>query len=149
MTFNALVAEPDNEVWAAIAEGIRKQRPGAAILRVKDGEQAVRFLYHRGLYTDAPETPNLVVLAEDLPTLSTESIVARLRQHPRTHAMPVIVVRRERQNHPAGAFEGERWLEVVGTENVEADVAEALQCLCEDSPSVLAATGRRSRLAGS
>jgi CheY-like chemotaxis protein len=143
MTFNVLVAAPGNEEWPSIADGVRRQRPGASILRVKDGEQAVRFLFHRGLFTEAPEIPDLIVLARELPTVPTEAIVARLRQHPRTDMTPVIVVGRG-ENHTdlASAREYTQWLErqqwliAVGTDELEGELAEAVQRLCGDPPAV-------------
>lgn len=92
MTYNILVAEPSDALWASIANGLRRPQPDAAIVRVKDGEQALRFLFQRGLLADAPETPNLIVLAAELPVLPADTVIARLRQHPRTLAIPVIIV---------------------------------------------------------
>jgi CheY-like chemotaxis protein len=60
----------------------------AAIVRVKDGEQDMRYLFQRGLFTEEPKTPHLVVLAAELPVVSTDAIVDRLRQHPRTESIP-------------------------------------------------------------
>lgn len=91
MSFNVLVAEPSNDAWIAILRGIRRQFRDALILRVKDGEQALKFLFYRGLLTDDPPIPDLVLLAADLPVVSAEEVFARLRQHPRMRATPVIV----------------------------------------------------------
>ena len=113
MTFNVFVAAPGDQAWAMIASGIRRHRPDAAILRVKDGQQAMRFLFCRGLLTEAPETPHLVVLAGNLPAISTEAVVARLRQHPRTCTTPVIVIGRRREDADlAKAFEQQLTIQV-------------------------------------
>lgn len=147
MTFNVLVAEPGDQAWALIANGIRQVRPEASILRVKDGEQTVRFLFYRGLFTEAPETPNLVVLAGDLPSIPTEEIVARLRQHPRTETTPVIIVGRElHDTQVLKSFEYRRWLDrqqsliAVTTNDIQSEVAEALQRLCEPGSQTTQAT---------
>jgi CheY-like chemotaxis protein len=135
MTFSVLVAEPGNDDWTSIAEGIKRQRPEAEILRVKDGEQAVRFLFYRGLLSEIPETPDLVVLAAHLDTVPVEAVVARVRQHPRTCMTPVIVV-----GHKAPGLQYAQWLELqhslvaVSTDDLENEVAEALQRLADGPP---------------
>jgi CheY-like chemotaxis protein len=132
MEFNVLVAEPCNDDWASIASGIRRHWPDASILRVKDGEQAVRFLFYRGLLTDAPETPDLIVLAEELPTIASEAVVARLRQHPRTQNTPVIVSRAEKDAETEDALDDHEWLSrerslvIVNAESLERGVADAV-----------------------
>ncbi len=95
MIHHVLVAEADRDTWASIANGVRRYQPEATIVRVKDGEQAMRHLFQRGLFTEEPETPDLIVLAADLLIVSTDAIIDRLRQHPRTETIPVIVVRKE------------------------------------------------------
>lgn len=151
MTFNVLVAEPGDETWSIIADGLRQYWPDASILRVKDGEQAVRFLFYRGLFSEAPETPDLVVLARDLPTVATEAVVARLRQHPRTSSLPVVVVGRGRQNTDlAKTFERdqEQLIVVVGADDLQSEVAEAVQQLCDEPPAIVSVFELESRLAG-
>lgn len=140
MTFNVLVAEPGNEDWASIAAGIRRQRADASILRVKDGEQAVRFLFQRGLLTEEPETPDLVVLAASLPIVPSEAIIARLRQNPGTRTTPIIVIWRDLANAEMdAALDSRQWfsrqhsLLIVGTVSLEREVAKAVHRLCCDS----------------
>jgi CheY-like chemotaxis protein len=136
MAFNVLVAEPGNGAWSSIAAGVRRQRPEAALLRVKDGEQAMRFLFYRGLFTETPQTPDLLVLAANLPKIPVEAIVSRLRQYPPTSTTPVIIVRRERRRSDlVQARQRQQWLEhqqavaAVGAEDLERDVAWAMQQL--------------------
>lgn len=142
MMFNVLVAEPGNGAWSSIAAGVRRQRPEAALLRVKDGEQAMRFLFHRGLFTESPETPDLLVLAANLPKIPVEAIVARLRQYPLTRTTPVIIVKRERRRSDVRqALQRQQWLEhqqsvaAVGMEDLERDVAQAMQQFYGVSPA--------------
>lgn len=152
MTFNVLVAEPADQQWALIANGIRRYRPQASILRVKDGEQAVRFLFYRGLFAEVPETPDLVVLARYLPTVATEAIVARLRQHPRTGRTPVVILGRGRRRADvAKALEYQQWLQqqqwlvALGTDDVQRDIVEAVQSLCDEPPPLIAPLAFDSR----
>lgn len=142
MTFNVLVAEPDNGDWELISNGLARHRPDANILRVKDGEQAVRFLFHRGLFTDEPETPDVVLLAAGLPIIACDAVVARVRQHPRTHRLPVIVVWRAGKNSDAAfMLQSQEWLKrqppllTIEAEHLEFEVAAAVDRLCGKPPS--------------
>jgi CheY-like chemotaxis protein len=129
--------------------------------RVKDGEQAVRFLFQRGLLTEEPETPDLVVLAAELPIVPENAIIARLRQHPRTQAVPVILMRPhdglddDRDENAPGT---QRWLHrqpgvivITGTGQLEREVADAIDRV-SSSPDKYrnpgAPTGNRSWLEG-
>lgn len=130
MTYHVLVAEPDNEIWPSIANAVRRHQPEAAIVRVKDGEQAIRYLFERGLFTEAPETPHSILLAAELPVVSAGVLIERLRQHPRTQTIPVIVIRRhadeldDEQVQPAV-------IRISATPTLEKDVAYALSQLHE------------------
>lgn len=137
-----VVAEPNDEDWESIADGIRQQSPDASILRVKDGEQAVRFLFHRGLLTENPETPDLVVLATNLPIVSTEAVITRIREHPRTEKTPVVVVWEESRRDPDDALETEDRFDlqhpllIVGTEQLTRAIEDAVERLCHTSLTV-------------
>lgn len=154
MMLNVLVAESSDQAWASIVDGVRRYQPEASILRVKDGEQAIRFLFHRGLFTEVPETPNLVVLAGDLPRVPAEAIVARLRQHPRTCSIPVILVASgERLSDLGRVVDYQQWLGrqeslvAVGTADLQTAVAGAAQRLCDEPPVLVAPPELESRRA--
>lgn len=148
MIYNVLVGEPDNDTWTSIANGVRRYRAESAIVRVKDGEQAVRCLFQRGLLTEEPETPHLILLAAELPIVSMNAVIARLRQHPRTQAIPVIVIRRDEGRDDAE----QRWerepdqqlepgvVEILATAKLERDVASVLTRLHRvEAPKVASA----------
>lgn len=140
MTLHVLVAEPSDDHWTSISAGIRHYRSDASILRVKDGEQAARFLFYKGQFSDEPETPGLVVLSADLALVPAEAIIARLRQRPETPTTPVIVVCRDNgQNVDLGPeLKRSRWLQgqqsllIVGVNAVASEVTEAVRQLCRD-----------------
>jgi CheY-like chemotaxis protein len=134
MNFNALVAEPRDAAWAAIAKGVRRHFPDASLLRVKDGEQALRFLLQRGLLTDDPETPDVVLLAAELQGISMDRVFARLRQDSRTRAVPVILrwhdLGKTQVDVPDLLLEHGDLVLVRGPEDLEAQVADAVYRLC-------------------
>lgn len=134
MTINILVAEPSGSDWSAIAKGVRRQLPDATLLRVKDGEQALRFLFHRGLLTAEPSVPDLVLLAEELPLIPAAGVIARMRIDPRTRHTPVIVLRRDFEEEALDPYwDGElrtAMRTVCVTDGLEKQVAEAVDDLC-------------------
>ncbi len=138
MNINVLVAEPSGADWTAIAKGIRRQLPDASVLRVKDGEQALRFLFHRGLLTADPPVPDLVLLAEELPLIPAAGVIARMRIDPRTRFTPVIVVRQDPEQESLDPYwDGEMrsaMTTIRVTDGLEVRVAEAVNDLCHRYP---------------
>lgn len=139
MNSNILVAEPSSNDWTAIAKGIRKRLPLASILRVKDGEQALRFALHADLLTPATRTPSLVLLAAQLPLVSGEHVLAELRKHPRTRSIPVLIAWKDAYNSKVErleAFKGDEWLfTVLCTVALEDQVADAVRRIYEAEPA--------------
>jgi CheY-like chemotaxis protein len=133
MNLNVLVAEPSNEDWISIARGVRRRLPDASILRVKDGEQALRYTFQAGLLTDDPQIPHLVVLAGRLPVLSGERVLDQLRQDPRTRSTPVLIAWKDGYNarvEKIEAFRGDQWLfTIFCTVPLEEQVADAVRRL--------------------
>jgi CheY-like chemotaxis protein len=131
MSLNVLVAEPSNDDWIAIARGLRRRLPDASILRVKDGEQALRFTFRAGLLTDDPQIPHLVILAARLPIVSGERVLDQLRQDPRTRSIPVLVAWKDGYNsrvEKIEAFRGDEWLfTIFCTVALEEQVADAVR----------------------
>lgn len=131
MLLNVMVVEPSNSDWTSIAEGIKQHLPDVSMLRVRDGQQALRFLFQRGLLTDEPEVPDLVVLASNLAPGSAKQILARLRADPRTSPTPVILLwrdrRRAREDVPDVFKAAERLVVIECGEDLQAQVAEAVR----------------------
>jgi CheY-like chemotaxis protein len=133
MSLNILVAEPSNDDWISISRGIRRRLPDASILRVKDGEQALRFTFQTGLLTPDPQIPHLVMLSARLPVLSGEQVLDQLRQDPRTSSIPVLVAWKDGYNarvEKIEAFRGDEWLfTIFCTVALEQQVADAVRRL--------------------
>ncbi len=133
MSLNVLVAEPNNEDWISIARGLRRRLPDASILRVKDGEQALRFTFQAGLLTTDPQIPHLVILSARLPIVSGERVLEQLRQDPRTRSIPALVAWKDGYNsrvEKIEAFRGDEWLfTIFCTVALEEQVADAVRRL--------------------
>lgn len=133
MNLNVLVAEPSNEDWMSIARGLRRRLPDASVLRVKDGEQALRYTFQSGLLTNDPQIPHLVILAGRLPIVSGERVLDQLRQDPRTRSIPVLIAWKDGYNsrvEKIEAFRGDEWLfTIFCTVALEEQIADAVRRL--------------------
>jgi CheY-like chemotaxis protein len=133
MNLNVLVAEPSNADWISISRGLRRRLPDASVLRVKDGEQALRFTFQDGLLTTGPQIPHLVFLAARLPIVSGERVLEQLRHDPRTRSTPVLVAWKDCYNdrvEKIEAFRGDEWLfTIFCTVPLEEQVADAVRRL--------------------
>src|SRR5687768_14375578 len=147
MNLNVLVAEPSNADWISISRGVRRRLPDASLLRVKDGEQALRFTFQAGLLTTDPQIPHLVILAARLPIVSGERVLEQLRQDPRTRSTPVLVAWKDGYNtkvEKIEAFRGDEWLfTIFCTVALEEQVADAVRRLYG---SVAGSAGERPRV---
>jgi CheY-like chemotaxis protein len=58
---------------------------------VKNGEEAIEFLYKKGSYTDAP-TPSLMLLDLKMPRMDGFEVLSKLKNDIRFRKMPIIVL---------------------------------------------------------
>ena len=92
MTFDVLVADASDLHWRVISRAIRQAAPHASTLRVRDGDQALRFLFQMGLLTREPNVPSLVVLDADIPLAPAPLVLKRMRENASTRAVPVVML---------------------------------------------------------
>jgi CheY-like chemotaxis protein len=130
MNLKVLVAEPSYDDWISISRGVRRRLPDASILRVEDGEQALRL-------TADPQMPQLVLLAARLPVVSGERVLDQLRRDPRTRSIPILVAWKDGYNakvEKIEAFRGDEWLfTIFCTVALEEQVADAVRRLYDPS----------------
>lgn len=60
---------------------------------VRDGQEALDYLFQEGAYAQdpKPELPAVVVLDLNLPKVGGLDVLTRLRAHPRTRLLPVVI----------------------------------------------------------
>lgn len=58
---------------------------------VRDGQEALDFLYRRGVYGDAPR-PDLILLDLNLPKYDGRQVLEQIKQDPELSLIPVVVL---------------------------------------------------------
>lgn len=83
---------PDDEALTLIA--FEDNRIGNPIAVVRDGQEALDYLFGAGQYTgrDSRETPALILLDLKLPKVSGLEVLRRLRAHEHTRLTPVAIL---------------------------------------------------------
>jgi len=98
--FEVLLAEDSTAdaelVLHSLADGMPVQ-----LHVVHDGEEALDFLFGRGVYGDraAAPLPRLVLLDRNLPVVDGLQVLSELRRHPRTWALPVVLLTSSNLEH--------------------------------------------------
>jgi CheY-like chemotaxis protein len=82
---------PDDEELTTRA--LRKARIANDLIVVRDGSEALDFLFGTGVHAgrDVSQMPTLVLLDLKLPKLSGIDVLNRMRADPRTRLIPVVV----------------------------------------------------------
>ena len=85
----------DNMADAELAlHAFAKHKIANHVLHVKDGAEALDFLFSRGAYSGPPfvHRPRLILLDLKLPRLDGHEVLKRIKSDPRTSAIPVVIL---------------------------------------------------------
>ncbi|NMO16081.1 response regulator [Pyxidicoccus fallax] len=85
-----LLVEDSDADAVAMARIARRLPTPLPLVRVRDGESALDYLYQRGGYTDAVR-PALVLLDLHMPGMGGREVLARLKADPGLRCIPVII----------------------------------------------------------
>ena len=83
---------PDDE--ALTLRALQKNNLGNLAVVVRDGMEALDFLFCMNEYADrdSQDMPRLILLDLKLPKLDGLEVLRRLRAHPRTRLLPVVIL---------------------------------------------------------
>jgi two-component system, response regulator len=92
-----LVEDNPDDVELAL-DALREQKLANRIQVVRDGAEALDFLFCTGTYADRPNHyPKLVMLDLKLPKVNGLEVLARIRADSRTAALPVVILTSSRE----------------------------------------------------
>ncbi len=72
-------------------QAIEGQNRSHLVHWVKDGQEAIDYLFRRGTYTNAPP-PQLVLLDINLPKLTGIEVLQKVKEDPRLRVIPVVML---------------------------------------------------------
>jgi CheY-like chemotaxis protein len=89
-----LLVEDNPDDLELTLHALRREHLANNIFAVRDGEQAVEFLFCTGRFQQRnfDQLPRLVLLDLKLPKLNGLEVLKRVKQDPRTKALPVVVL---------------------------------------------------------
>ena len=87
-----LVEDSPNDAELAM-RALRKGGLANKLLWVKDGEEALEYLFREGRYADRDESsPRLVFLDLKMPRVDGTQVLTRVKQDARTRRIPVVIM---------------------------------------------------------
>jgi two-component system response regulator len=82
---------PDHE--ALTVRALARSNIGSQVVVVRDGAEALDWLFKRGVHADRSEPdPKIVLLGLQLPTLDGLEVLRQIRADPRTALLPVVIL---------------------------------------------------------
>ncbi|MFA7278531.1 MAG: response regulator [Sterolibacterium sp.] len=89
-----LLVEDNPQDEALTLRSLRKINLANIIDVVRDGQQALDYLFRQGEFADrgGPAIPTLVLLDISLPRISGLNVLEKLRADPRTRLLPVVIL---------------------------------------------------------
>jgi two-component system response regulator len=95
-----LLVEDDPADAELTLMAIRKERLASNIPIVRDGAEALDFVFCRGAYSDRTfeRPPKLILLDLKLPKVSGHQVLRAIKSDPRTRSIPVVVLTSSNQD---------------------------------------------------
>ena len=92
-----LIEDNPNDVELAL-DALRDAKLANSIQVVRDGAEALDFIFRTGAYANRPNRlPKLVLLDLKLPKVSGLEVLARVRADPSTRVLPVVILTSSRE----------------------------------------------------
>ena len=100
-TKTILLVEDNSQDEMLTLRALRRANLANRIDVVRDGQQALDYLFREGKFTDREDffLPTIVLLDISLPRLSGLEVLARLRADSRTELLPVVILTSSDEEH--------------------------------------------------
>ncbi|MGW1208660.1 response regulator [Streptomyces sp. NPDC002499] len=90
-TIDVLLVEDDPGDELMTREAFEDNKIGNTLHVVRDGEEALEFLYQRGDHTNAPR-PGLILLDLNLPKYDGRQVLEKIKSDPELAHIPVVIL---------------------------------------------------------
>ena len=92
-TITILIADDDEDDILLVKKALQKGQSLNALYSVKDGEELVDYLLHRGQYTDPAlyPRPGLILLDLNMPRKDGREALKDIKSHIELHTIPIVV----------------------------------------------------------
>lgn len=89
-----LIVEDNQMDYETILRAFKKLDIRNPVYRCATGEEALDFLYHRGQYADAQNSPrpNIILLDLNLPGTDGRDILKDVKKDPKVKSIPIIIL---------------------------------------------------------
>ncbi len=80
---------------------LRKHNMANHLVHVKNGEEALEFIFARGRYASTREvqyTPKMVLLDIQMPKVNGIEVLQQIKDDPRTRSLPVVILTSSKEN---------------------------------------------------
>lgn len=96
-----LLVEDSADDEALTLRALGRNNISNEVVVARDGEEALDWLFATGRYADRrpPEQPALILLDLKLPKIDGLEVLRRIRQHPATRFVPVVILTSSREEH--------------------------------------------------
>jgi len=93
-TVTILMADDDDDDSLLVSKALAESQLPIELLIVRNGEELMDYLYHRGLYADAEGAtrPGLIMLDLNMPKKHGFDVIKEIKTHPELRLIPVIVM---------------------------------------------------------
>lgn len=101
-TVEILLAEDSLHDAELTIRELRKHNMANNLVHVKDGEEALDFLFGRGKYIDQKDMihlPKVILLDIQMPKVNGIEVLQEIKSDPRTHKIPVVILTSSKE-HP-------------------------------------------------
>jgi len=98
---NVLLVEDNLDEAELAMRQLKKNRMNTRLLHIKDGEEALDFIFATGKYDglrDLQHSPDLILLDIQMPKLNGIEVLEKIKGDERTRSIPVVVLTSSNQN---------------------------------------------------
>lgn len=94
-----LLAEDNEHDAELVMRALRKRKVANKVVWVKDGAEALDFVFRRGVYGERPnENPRLILLDLKMPKVDGLQVLAEIKENEDTKTIPVVLMTSSRED---------------------------------------------------